>query len=237
MVGVFQAGATIITGYFGIVITAMSTDYYPRISAINHDNTRLTEEVNKQSEVGLILIGPLVVLFLFLMPFFIRILYTEEFLISIDYISFAVFGTLILVCSNAMGMILLAKQNSGVFIYSVTFSRVVGVIINIMSYKYFGLSGLGISSIIMAIIHLVLMQLIMYKYYNILFKVRLIKMLFITIVFCLFAFIIKDFSNIWWRYGIGAILLLISFTFSITNMKKIMNINVLEIIKTKIIKR
>lgn len=237
MVGIFQAGATIITGYFGVVITAMSTDYYPRISAINNDNFKLTEEVNKQSEVGLTLIGPLVVLFMFLMPFFIKILYTDSFLISIDYISYAVFGTLITVCSNAMGMILLAKQNSGVFIYSVTFSRIIGVGVNILSYKYYGLLGLGISAIVMALIHIILMQGIMYKYYNIFFKVRLIKMLLIVIVFCLSAFFVKDFSNAWLRYGTGGIVLLLSFIYSITNMKRIMNIDIFEMIKTKIIKR
>jgi PST family polysaccharide transporter len=153
MVGFFQAGSTIITGYFGILITAMSIDYYPRLSAINKDNIKLTEELNKQCEVGLIIMAPLVVFFIFLMPFFIRVLYSEEFLISLDYINYAIFGILITICSNAMGMILLAKQKSNVFVYSVTFSRAVMIVLEVIGFKFYGLKGLGIATIIFGILH------------------------------------------------------------------------------------
>lgn len=233
MVGVFSAGSTIISGYFGIIINAMSVDYFPRISAINNDNLRLAEEVNKQSEVGLVLIGPLIVLFMFIMPLFIKILYTDEFLAAIEYISYAIFGTLIIVCSNAMGMVLLAKQNSGVFVYTVTFSRAIGIVINLLSFKFFGLKGLGISSIIMAIIHISLMQLIMKNLYNIIFKKELIVMLLITLMFCFFSFFIIDIDNIFLRYGLGILIFTISLTYSIFNLKKVMGIDIVEILKLK----
>lgn len=237
MVGIYQAGATIISGYFGIVLTAMSTDYYPRISAVNKDNDKLMEEVNRQSEVGLILLGPLVVMFMFLMPIFIRIMYTEKFLLSINYISYAVFGTLIVVCSNAMGMILLAKQKSNVFIYSVSFSRLLSIAINIISFKYFGLIGLGLSTIIMAIIHILIMQAIMYKLYSILFKLRTIAILTITLFLCLIAFFVKDFQNQILKYSLGVVLLSSSLTYTIIQMRKIMDIDVLRIIRVGVIKR
>ncbi|TDE04547.1 oligosaccharide flippase family protein [Flavobacterium hiemivividum] len=233
MVGLFAAGSTIVSSYFGIVITAMSTDYYPRISAINKNNLKLTDEVNKQSEVGLVLIGPLVVLFLFVMPLLIKILYTDKFLEVIDYISYAVFGTLILVCSTAMGMILLAKQKSSVFIYSVTFSKVIGVVLSIFSFKYFGLMGLGISSIIMAVIHMLLMQLIMYKLFEITFKKELLEILFVTIIFSLISFFIKDFTYVYLRYGLGTIIFISSLCYSIRKINKIMNINIVEMTRSK----
>ncbi|SEA87060.1 polysaccharide transporter, PST family [Flavobacterium gillisiae] len=233
MVGFFVAGSTIISSYFGIIINAMSTDYYPRISAISNDDRRLAEEVNKQSEVGLILVGPLVVLFMFVLPLMIKILYTENFLVSIDYISYAIFGTLILVCSNSMGMVLLAKQRSNVFVYSVTFSRLLGIILNILSFKYFGLIGLGIAAIIMAIIHIVLMAIIMFKLYKITFKPELIVMLFITIGLCILAFFVKDFSNIFTRYASGSLLFIVSLLYSVYNTNRVMNINVIGVITSK----
>ena len=94
-VGIFQAGSTIVVAYFGIITTALTTDYYPRISAIHSDNQALVIEVNRQAEVGLLLMGPLVVLFMFAMPLFIRILYTEMFLQSMEYIQYAIFSILI----------------------------------------------------------------------------------------------------------------------------------------------
>ena len=70
MVGLYQAGSTIITGYFGIIITAMSTEYYPRISSFHSNNKKLKDAVNAQSEIGMLLAMPLVVIFLLLTPFF-----------------------------------------------------------------------------------------------------------------------------------------------------------------------
>ena len=230
MVGIFQAGATIISSYFGIVITAMSTDYYPRISAVNKDNKKLTEEVNRQSEVGLILMGPLIVLFMFAMPFFIKFLYSEKFLLSISYISYAVFGTIITICSNSMGMILLAKQKSKVFVISVTITRVIGITINLLSFTLWGLTGLGISAIIFAILHITMMQAIMYKLYNILFNKKVVFMLIFTLILSLVAFFIKDFSNNWLKYSIGLFILFVSLFYSITKMKKVMNIDIIDYI-------
>ncbi len=234
MVGIFQAGATIITGYFGIVITAMSTDYYPRISAINSDNHKLTIEVNRQSEVGLLLVGPLVVLFMFLMPVFIQILYSKDFFASIDYIEYAVFGTLIIVCSNAMGMILLAKQKSKIFIFSVTFSRIIVVVANILGYKYFGLQGLGVMAIFAAMLHLGLMQFIMFRFYGILFNKRTLKMLLVIIAFALSAFFIKNISSYLLKYSLGGFVFLTSVLYSMKQMKLVMGIDLIEFVKNKI---
>ncbi|WP_321317223.1 O-antigen translocase [Labilibaculum sp.] len=233
MVGIFQAGATIITGYFGIIMTAMFTDYYPRISAINKDNEKLIKEMNRQSEVGLMLIGPLVVLFMFLMPLFVRLLYSEKFLISIDYLSYAVFGTLITICSNAMGIILLAKQKSKVFVYYVTITRVLTIIAEIIGYRYWGLMGVGITTIISAVMQFGLLQIIMRKMYRVVFHKNVLFMLFVIIIFSTMAFFIKDLSNVWLRYGLGVIVFILSILYSEYKMRTVMNINILTFIKNR----
>ena len=74
-VGIYQAGATIVVSYFAVIISAMSTEYYPRICGINDDDARLAQAVNAQSETGLIIGLPLIVSFVFLVPYFLRILY------------------------------------------------------------------------------------------------------------------------------------------------------------------
>jgi PST family polysaccharide transporter len=102
-----------------------------------------------------------------------------------------------------------------------------------LSFKYFGIIGLGVTSIIMAVIHISLMQFIMFKLYKILFKKELLIMLLITIGFCLIAFFTKDFTNVFLRYGIGSIIFIMSLSYSILNVKKIMNVDVIQIFKNK----
>lgn len=44
-VGIYQAGATIVVSYFAVIISAMSTEYYPRICGINDDDAKLAQAV------------------------------------------------------------------------------------------------------------------------------------------------------------------------------------------------
>lgn len=104
----------------------MMTDYYPRISGVYNDNKRLIAELNRQAKVGLILISPLIILFMFTMSIFIELLYSEEFLLAADY---AIFGTLIIVVSNPIDMILVAKQNTKYFLIATLFYRIIGLTI------------------------------------------------------------------------------------------------------------
>ena len=107
-VGIYQAGATIVVSYFAVIISAMSTEYYPRICGINDDDARLAQAVNAQSETGLIIGLPLIVSFVFLVPYFLRILYSDAFLSASQYTDFAIIGSIAIICSNCMGMVLLA---------------------------------------------------------------------------------------------------------------------------------
>ena len=144
-VGLFSAGGYILTGYFGVITTALMTDYYPRIAAVNNDNDKLQDELNKQSMVSIVLCCPLIVLFIALMPLFIEILYSKDFLPTLDYLRFGIFWTVITICSNQVDMILVAKYNTKVYLLIAVVVRVVQLLLSVVLYNYLGLLGLGIS--------------------------------------------------------------------------------------------
>jgi PST family polysaccharide transporter len=234
MVGLFQSGSTIITAYFGIVITALTTDYYPRISAINKDNQKLSEEFNKQSEVSLLIMGPLVIIFLFAMSLCVKILYSNEFLPIIDYLEFAVFGVLITICSNALGMILLAKQATNIFFITATIGRVINVLTTIILFKYYGLKGIGIASFCTGIFHLVYVQIIMLVVYNIKIEKNLLNNIFFIGLFSITAFFVRRiFEYSFYKYLLGIGLLIMCLFYSLMTAKIKMNIDVLHVAKTK----
>ena len=234
-VGYYQAGIAIISGYFGIVITAMSTDYYPRISAIHNDNTKLTEELNKQSETGLILIFPLVILFVFLAPFVIPFLYSKDFIVSISYTDYAILGSIIIIVSNCTGMILLAKQVAKIFIVSVLLQRLFLIGIYMLSYKYWGLSGLGFAYIISGVVHILFMSVILKWKYNIYLQKRVYKLLLLVICAVILTLFFRNMDVVLIRYTLGIIMFLFSFCFSYWYMKNQMNLNFLLMLKSKFI--
>ncbi len=233
-VGLYQAGITIITSYFGIIITAMSTDYYPRISAVHQDNIKLQNEMNNQSETGLIMLFPLVMTFVILSSFFIRILYSDEFFRTNEYTDYAMIGSLIISVSNCMGMVLLAKQVAKIFLWSVITQRIIMLGIYILFYNTFGLLGLGLSYIIHGILQLMFMTYILRWNYNITLNRNVVKLLIITLLATLLAIIIRTTFNLLIASVLNASLLIAAIIFSYIYMKTKMSIDVLYIIKRRI---
>lgn len=222
-VGYFQAGFQIISGYFGIIFTSMSTDYFPRISAINSDNDKLQEEVNQQGIVTLLLICPLVVLLPYIMPIIISILYSSDFVISIDYVNIALFGIIFQAGSQTMGMILLAKNNTKVFVSSVFFFQIIFLMLNIIGYRYYGILGLGITFSINMFLYFIGVQLINYKIYKIRFNSSFLKHTLVALTLAFLSFLTRD-IDMALRVIVGSVLMIISLTYCIYYFKKILKI-------------
>ncbi len=232
-VGLYHAGATIITSYFGVIITSMSTDYYPRISAVHDDNTKLEGEMNRQSETGLVLAFPLVVLFVFLSSFFIKLLYSDAFIRTNEYTDFAMIGTVIIIVSNCMGMILLAKQASRVFLISVIGQRIVSLAVFIGLYKLLGLKGLGFAYIVYGLFHLVTMISILHFLYDIHLSKRVFVLLLGILSLTILTIIFRSIDNSVLRYSLGALSLSIASLTSVLYMKQVMEIDLLLFLKKR----
>ena len=234
ILGVYQAGLMVVSGYFGIVITAMSTDYYPRISAVHDDNIKLSEEVNRQAKVGLILITPLIVTFMFLMPFFIQVLYANSFLMATEYMRYAIFWVLIITVSNPIDMILIVKQNTNLFMLATVIYRVIGIGISIYGFNTYGLRGLGIAMLIMGVIHFVLMQSIMYRTYNIFINSKTLKMFIVSILLVILSFFVSAIDNDFIKYILGVAVLGMSVFYSMRCFSEITDLSIFDFVKSKI---
>ncbi|HHT23621.1 MAG TPA: oligosaccharide flippase family protein [Bacteroidales bacterium] len=232
-VGFYRAGTTIISSYFGIVIAAMSTDYYPRISSVFNNNSKLEIEVSRQSQVGLVLILPIAVLFVFFSPIIMRLLYSNDFINTIFYTDYAVFGTVIGMLSNCLGMILLAKQEAKIFTTYSTFHYMFFIPIYFLFFDKFGLSGLGISYLINVLFQFGVYVIIMWKKYHIKLSKNSIVQLIISILLIYCSLIARNVDNKVIGYVIGIMILIISGLYSNYYAKKYMNINILEFFKKK----
>jgi len=233
-VGIFNAGSIIMTSYFGVMITALSTDYFPRISAVWNDNSAIQEELNRQSIVSLLLCCPLFVIFITLMPLFIKILYTDEFLPAVDFIKFGVIGTMITIVSNQVDMILVAKFKVKIILIVAVFYRLLQVLINILLYNYYGLIGTGISLAIMGAVHLIIMVTIVYKLYCIKFNSAFIKFSSIVCGFIVLSILVLNVSNMVYRYIFGLCLFILSLITSFFVCENKLDIKITKYVKWKL---
>lgn len=223
VLGYYQAGIAIIGGYFGVILTAMTTEYYPRISAINGDNEQLKEAVNAQSETGLMLAFPLVILFVMFSDFFFRFLYSGEFVAGAEYVNYAVMGTVTIICSNCMGMILMAKQKYKAILVSSFIANIIVLTANLAFYHLWGLKGLGIGYFFSGFLQFVMYDRMMYRRYRIRFNRTVLVNWILLIGSILIVNFMKSVQDIRISYAVDGIVLLCATLYTMHFMRHKMN--------------
>ncbi len=214
-VGLFVAGFTIMSQYTGMVFTAMGTDYYPRLAAINKDNEKMSAVINQQGEIALLIMAPLICIAIVFMPLIIKILYSDQFLLAGDYILWASMGFLFKVVSWAVAFSFVAKGAAKLFMINETLCNIYTLGLNILGYKLGGLALLGVSFSLAYIIYLLQVYMISHKKYGFKFNKGLI-LIFVThlllVIICTFLFCLP--RSIW-TYLLGSMFVLISLVLSL----------------------
>lgn len=229
-VGFYNAGTIIMVGYFSVVINALTTDYYPRIAAVNSDNIKIQTELNQQSIVSLLIAFPLIVLFLFLLPFLIVLFYSEEFNPIVGFVNVGIYGVLITIISNQVDLILVAKNSTKVYIMTSIFYRVIELIISMFLFKNYGLVGMGVSMVLAGIFHLAIMSFIVNKLYKIRFNSLFIKTALIALFLVLITTYLSLLDNQLVKYVSGFLMFVVSCFFSFFYSKKYLNFNLIKIL-------
>lgn len=234
MVGLFGAGLIIINKYVNLVFAAMSTDYYPRLVSLHIDKLSFNNLVNNQTEVALLILGPLIVIIQFFAPLLISILYSDEF-ISIELmIKIAMIGTLFKGSSWALGYIILAKGKSSQYLSNELLGGTLTFICQLAGFYYFQLEGYAIGYLIGYIVYYGLVLLVTAKLFNYKVSNKVIILIAYQVIFTILSFniSIKLKSNIYQYWIFGFILILISISFSLFQLTR--KSDVLEKLKKKI---
>ena len=155
-VGLYQAAYTLSNLYVGIVLNAMSMDFYPRLTAVaeyNHDCNRL---VNEQTEVGLLVAGPGIVATLAFAAFVIQLFYSAQFVPAYEILRWQILGIFFRVVSWPMGFVLLAKGRARIFFWTELVSCVLHVALIWVGLHFFGLEGTGIAVFVLSIFYTIM---------------------------------------------------------------------------------
>ncbi len=144
-VGFFQAGYTLVMQYVGLVFTAMSMEYYPRLSAVCEDRQMLSKHVSRQVETSLMILAPFISLFLVFQTLIIHILYTPEFLVISGYISWAALGMIFRAFSWCVSFVLLAKGAGRLYLITEVIADTLMFVMYLGGYIQWGLAGVGVA--------------------------------------------------------------------------------------------
>lgn len=149
-VGLYNAGYVITVTYASVVFMSMETDFYPRLSAVNHDREKAGATVNRQIEVSVLLLSPLLIVFLLLLPVLLPMLYSQEFLPVIGMAQFGTLAMLLRAVMLPMEYVALAKGRSRVYLLTEGLYDAVAVACLAGGYHYGGLDGCGAGLLVAA---------------------------------------------------------------------------------------
>jgi O-antigen/teichoic acid export membrane protein len=221
-VGLYTAGFAIVSTYFGLVFSAMGTDFYPRLAAVAKEKASYLKVINQQAEIALLILGPILIAFIVFIKIVTLIVYSEEFIGITDMVVWASFGTFFKAGSWCIAFLFLAKSESKLFFWNELISNIYVLGLNVLGYKLGGLQGLGISFMVAYFIYLIQVYFIAnYKYsfnYNRDFFLILGVHLSLAII-VLMGYLVLD-TN----YILGSVITIISIWFSLHQLDKRMSI-------------
>lgn len=168
--GIYQASTMLSTIYVSVILNAMLTDYYPRLTAAASDNDRCKVLINNQVEVGLLLAVPGILAIMTFAPFVVIVFYSSKFMLAVDILRWQILGVVLQVVTWPMGFMLRAKGNGQLFFLTELFANCMHLGLAWLGIRYFGLIGIGMAFFGMNLTYGALIFLVIRKHYGFAFS-------------------------------------------------------------------
>lgn len=149
IVGLFNAGVTIVLIYGGMIFSVMESDYYPRLSSVKGgrlSGNGVVERnliINRQLEMNILMMGPIIIGLILLLPFIIPILYAHQFMGMLAMTQIAAAGLLFKAFYMPIEYLPLSRGEAKVFLVQESCCVLLLIACEIVGYLLYGLSGLG----------------------------------------------------------------------------------------------
>ena len=214
-VGLYNAAYMLTITYAGLVFSSMEVDYFPRLSAVGQDSQQLSLTVNRQIEVSLLIVSPMLAALIVLLPVLVPLLFSAKFVPMVPMAQVAVFSMYLKALSLPISYTNLARGNSLGYLLIEAAYDIVLVLLIVVGYRYLGLLGTGVALAVSYVIDLV----IVYVYTNVHYGYRLsasvvryatIQLLLGAGVYC-----VAHFASCWTGWLVGIFLVVLSLAYSL----------------------
>ena len=220
-VGLYNAGYMITVTYASMVFSAMEADYFPRLSAVNGDVAATNETVNKQTEVTLLIIAPMLVGMIVLLPVLTPLLLSEKFMPIVAMTQVAALAMFFKAITLPAAYITLARGYSLLYLSLETAYFIVFVLLMMYGYRHWGLLGTGIAITAANVFDFFMIHTVAYFRYGYKMSSAVMRYSAIHILIGLLAFFttITVDGFVYWVFGIGLSLVSLLFSLLILHQK------------------
>jgi PST family polysaccharide transporter len=157
----FYAAAFALSGVFvNFVLTAMGADYYPRLTAAADDPAQMERLINEQTEIGILLAAPGLLLIMALAPMILLVFYTKEFLPAADLLQWFLIGCMGRVISWPLGFVLIAQGRGRLFAITESLAQVLHMILIWLGLLWLGLQGTALAFALLYVLYTVMIRVV-----------------------------------------------------------------------------
>lgn len=227
--GLYSTGVSLVSGYVGMVFNAMTTDYFPRLSASIANDDNWHKLVSQQTELVVLILAPILILLVTSAPLIIELLLTQEFLPILAYVPWAAFGLYLQGIVWAFSAIMIARGDYKILLYSEVVGQVVFVGFSMLGYMMGGLLGLGIGLLLTKLVSIGMTILIVrWKY-----KLRVSSDVYVLLLALMVSCLLTCSSAVLFKYPTtyfsGSILFMVASVFCLFHLNRRLNFKELAI--------
>lgn len=157
-VGLYNAGYMMTMTLGGVVFSAMETDYYPRLSAIPSTGTALNSCVNRQIEVSLLVIAPMLVAMMFGLPLVLPLLYSGKFVAASGMLQFTLVALFVRAIKLPIAYQPLGRGDSRSFMLMEGAYVVIVLPLMYVCFMRWALTGTGVALLMAALLDMLLLM-------------------------------------------------------------------------------
>lgn len=235
-VGLYSATMTIANSYVFIVLSAMTSDYVPRLSALSGNDVAQIEAINKQMVLVSIIMAPLLVTLIVFARQVIYILYSSDFFTTIHMLEFLMLAMYFRAISWCLSYSFISRGESKIFLINEVVIFIISLSLKTCGFIWNGYTGIGMALVLIYILYSLMMYIVAKKKFGYKFSKEFIRISIISIIICSMAVIFSYcLGNVWYKYVIGSCILVASLFFCVIELNK--RINLLGNVKRKLLKK
>ncbi|MFA4045375.1 oligosaccharide flippase family protein [Prevotella sp. PCHR] len=214
VVGLYNAGYMMSIVYGGMIFSAMETDYFPRLAAINSVGKVLNDTVNRQIEASLLIIAPLLVVFMVGLPVIIPLLYSNAFMPVAGMMHAMILALYMRAIKLPLAYMPLARGDSLLYLVLESAYAVVVVALVVLFYDLWGLTGTGYAMLLTAVLDFVMLSFAMYRKYGFVFSRNVARYALLQVSAGLLSFAVTFIDTPWLYWLSGVAVVALSFSLS-----------------------
>lgn len=220
-VGYFAAASALSITYLDVLLQALGTDYFPRLSAVHNENSKLNSLVNEQTFITILIGAPLILIMLTFSNIIIAILYSSEFSAASGLLMWMILGVFFRLILWPIGFVFLAKASGKIFVFTQAIWNIAFLVLAYFGVPIFGLEAIGMSFCLAYLITF-LINITIFKYVNrFSYDKKLLRLILIMMSLVVGTFVSGNILESYLKYVITILLMIMGVTIAINQVNEI----------------